>query len=200
MSVLIKTCTNAEAVAFLPRLAELRIAVFREYPYLYEGNMAYEMEYLHSFLHVRDVVLVVALDGDRVVGVSTGMPLSGQPQGVQQPWIAAGENLSDIFYLSESVLQKEYRGQGIGVRFFEERENWARQLGFAHTAFCAVIRPQDDSWRPRGYVPLDAFWHHRGYRRKEGYICQMSWQMVYETEETEKSLQFWSKDLLLDKP
>ena len=200
MSVCIKTCTNEEAAAFLPRLAELRIAVFREYPYLYEGNMAYEMEYLHSFLHVRDVVLVVALDGDRVVGVSTGMPLSGQPLLVQQPWVTAGESISDIFYLSESVLQKEYRGQGIGVRFFEEREAWARQLGFVRTAFCAVIRPPDDPWRPVDYVPLDAFWHNRGYQPKKGTICQMSWQMVYETEETEKSLQFWSKDLLLDKP
>ena len=200
MSLSVLSYTNAEAMAFLPELAKLRIEVFREYPYLYEGNLEYELAYLASFVHTSEVVLVVAFDGKNVVGVSTGMPLSGQPDEVQQPWMAAEQPISDVFYLSESVLKKEWRGQGIGVRFFEERERWARHLGFSYAAFCAVIRPADDPWKPEGYVPLDAFWQHRGYQRMEGYVCQMRWQMIYETAETNKALQFWRKDLRLDYP
>jgi GNAT superfamily N-acetyltransferase len=44
-------------------------------------------------------------------------------------------DLSRIFYFGESVLLSQYRGQGVGVRFFEEREKAARDHGYSQTAF-----------------------------------------------------------------
>ena len=98
------------------------------------------------------------------IGASTAIPLKYETDEVKRPFIEHGYDLNDVFYCSESVLDKNYRGLGIGVRFFEEREAHAAELGgFKHITFCCVERPADHPRRPADYVPLDAFWNKRGY-------------------------------------
>ncbi len=112
---------------------------------------------------------------------------------MKKPFLDAGIDISRIFYFGESVLEKAYRGQGIGIAFFQGRE--AQAAGYVTTAFCAVIRPPDHPLRPKEYVPLDEFWRHRGYRPRPGLVCSMSWRDIGESAETQKHLQFWTKDL-----
>lgn len=181
---------------FIPELARLRIEVFRDFPYLYDGSLEYERSYLERLVHCPESILVVAFDADKVVGVSTGLPLEAETDNVQRPWIEKGVDITRIFYYGESVLQKEYRGMGVGVRFFEEREKWARSLRrFDIITFCAVIRPQNHPLKPPGYIPLDAFWTKRGFTKTAHTICQMSWQDRGEATESKKSLHFWTKPL-----
>ncbi len=148
----------------IPDLARLRIEVFRDFPYLYDGDFEYEKKYLQTYLDCPESVIVLAFDGDEVVGASTAMPMKNETAEIQKPFIENGYNLDEVFYCSESVLNKNYRGLGIGVRFFEEREAHAAELGgFKHITFCCVERPIDHPRRPADYVPLDAFWNKRGY-------------------------------------
>ena len=177
----------------LPDLARLRVEVFREFPYLYDGDTAYEQKYLRIYAETPGAAVIVAHDGERVVGVSTCLPLAAEHPPVQQPFLDAGMDVSRIFYFGESVLEKAYRGRGIGVTFFQARE--AQAAGYATTAFCAVIRPPDHPLRPKDYVPLDQFWRHRGYRPRPELVCTMSWRDITETQESPKRLQFWTKDL-----
>ena len=60
---------------YIPELAELRIRVFRDFPYLYDGDLTYEEKYLQTYIEAPDSVIVLAFDGDHVVGASTGIPL-----------------------------------------------------------------------------------------------------------------------------
>ncbi len=198
MSVQVKTFQGAAAEPYLSDLARLRIAVFREYPYLYKGSLEYEEQYLASFLGVERAVIVVAFAAGRVVGVSTGMPLEEETADIRQPWLDRGASTAPFFYFSESVLLPAYRGRGIGVQFFAGREAWAQHLGFPQAVFCAVVRPEDHPLRPADYVPLDRFWKNRGYEKKAGYECRISWKEVGEEAETPKVLQFWEKRLLSD--
>ncbi len=193
--MIVKTFTGESARPYLPRVAGLRIRVFREYPYLYDGTMAYEEKYLQSFIRSEKSIVVVAFDDEEVVGASTGIPLGAEPYAIQKPWIKGGHEIDCIFYLSESVLLKRYRGRGVGLRFFEERESWARKLGFERAVFCGVIREPDHPARPADYLELNGFWKKRGYQRKEGYTCKMSWKEISERSESEKELQFWWKNL-----
>ena len=196
MSVSIITLPGSEAQAYLGDVARLRITVFREYPYLYEGNKTYERKYLRGYLESAESVLVLAKDGDKVVGASTGIPLSCEPVSLQMPFLEKGFDARRIYYFGESVLLPDYRGQGIGVRFFEERENWALALPQVTTAaFCGVVRPDHHPLRPSGYKPLDDFWTNRGYALAEGMLGKLSWKEINETEETEKPMQFWIKKL-----
>ena len=74
MTVVIEALRGEAARAVLPAVAALRIEVFREYPYLYEGSRDYEERYLAPYATGRSVI-VVARDGDDVVGASTALPL-----------------------------------------------------------------------------------------------------------------------------
>ncbi len=177
----------------LPQLARLRIEVFRDWPYLYDGTLEYEERYLGKFVDMPDHVAICAFDGETLVGASTAAPLRHEHDEFTAPFAAAGQAVEDIFYFSESVLLSAYRGQGLGHAFFDGRERHAHALGYARTAFCGVIRPEDHPARPAGYRPLDAFWRKRGYRPLEGIIARFSWLDVGEREETEKPMQFWGK-------
>jgi len=186
--------TGPELADLLPELARLRIAVFREFPYLYDGELSYEERYLRTYILAPQSVIVLARDGGRVVGASTATALNAEEMHVQRPFIKGGYDPGTIFYLGESVLLPEYRGRGIGVRFFEEREAHARALGgFQLYAFCAVERPADHPRRPADYRPLDHFWRHRGYQRHPELTTQFRWRDLDETEESPKPMVFWLK-------
>jgi len=191
----IEVLTGARLTAHLPDVARLRIEVFRAFPYLYDGDFESEARYLRSFASSPDAVIVGAFDGETVVGASTAGPLATQMDDFTAPFKARGEDMSRYFYFGESVLQRAFRGQGIGVRFFEAREAHARECGASIAAFCAVVRADDHPARPEDYVPLDAFWRKRGYAPVQGLACRLDWREVGEVDEIRHEMQFWTKRL-----
>jgi GNAT superfamily N-acetyltransferase len=195
MSLAVEPLTGEALRGRLDDLARLRIEVFRDYPYLYDGDLAYERRYLASFASSRDAMIAVASDDGVVVGASTCAPLADQAPEIVTPFRAHGDNVADIFYFGESVLRLSHRGRGIGVRFFDLREAHARSRGYGMSVFCAVVRPDMDPRRPADHVSLDAFWAHRGYALLEGYQCEIVWRELDEAEESAKRMQFWFRRL-----
>lgn len=183
-----------DLIEHISDLARLRIEVFRDFPYLYDGDFEYEKKYLQTYIDCPESVIVLAFDGDVVVGASTAMPMKNETTEIQKPFIENGYKLEDVFYCSESVLNKNYRGLGIGVRFFEEREAHAESLGgFKYITFCCVQRPENHPRRPADYVPLDAFWNKRGYVKHPELHTKYVWKDLDDTEETAKPMTFWLK-------
>ena len=181
---------------WLDDVARLRIAVFRDWPYLYDGDLAYERDYLDAYARSVGSVFVLAQDGERVVGAATGLPLADDADAFQRPWRDAGWPVDEVFYFGESVLLPEYRGQGIGHRFFDEREAHAQALGgFTCTSFCAVDRDPADPRRPPGHRGNEAFWTKRGYVRQPGLAMRLSWREAGDAADSEKSLTFWRRPL-----
>ncbi|MFN0059585.1 MAG: GNAT family N-acetyltransferase [Planctomycetota bacterium] len=179
----------------LPALARLRIAVFREFPYLYDGDLAYEERYLRVYSDSPGSVFVLAADGERIVGVSTGLPLLDAEPNFIAPFVEQRFRPEQVFYFGESVLERGYRGRGIGVLFFAEREAHARRLGdFRYTTFCAVDRAPNHPRRPRDYVPLDDFWRKRGYERQPELTTDLSWRDLDESAASPKRMTYWLKD------
>lgn len=182
--------------ARLGDLARLRIEVFRDFPYLYEGSLDYEARYLDTYVRSLGSVIVAAMEGSTIVGAATGVPLVHEPEYVSSPLQNAGLDVSRIFYFGESVLRKDYRGRGVGISFFSSREAHARALGiYTHAVFCGVERPTDHPRRPPDYVPLDAFWEKRGYCRLGSVKAFFSWRDVGDEAETAKPMQFWIKEI-----
>lgn len=195
MAVTITCVTGAAIAPHLPALAALRIGVFREYPYLYEGTLAYEAGYLASYAASPDALVVLAQDGDRVVGASTAMPLLQHTEALAPTLAAGGVDPSTVCYFGESVLDRAHRGHGLGRAFFDERERHARAGGFSVAAFCAVERPADHPARPADYAPHDAFWTRRGFVRRPDLRTEMTWLDLGEAVPTAKPMVFWLKDL-----
>lgn len=191
----VRALTGEALSAALDDVARLRITVFRDWPYLYDGDLDYERRYLQSYRHSDRAIVVGAFDGDRLVGAATGAPLADHAEDFAAAFDGTGLDLSQIFYCAESVLLPDYRGRGVGHAFFDLREAHARALSFAKCAFCGVQRPADHPMRPAGYRPLDPFWRARGYAPLPGVIAQFLWKDLGEESETLKPLQFWIRDL-----
>jgi GNAT superfamily N-acetyltransferase len=190
------TLTGSDIVPFAGDLARLRMDVFRDFPYLYDGDLEYEERYLRSYSDSPESIFVVAMDGDLAIGMSTGIPLDHETEEFRQPFIEYGYDVSRIFYFGESVLLKPYRRKGLGRPFYAEREAYARRLGrFDLLAFCVVERPPYHPARPDDFVPLDAYWRSMGFDVHPELRTHFSWREIGEEEESPKPMVFWLKDL-----
>ena len=176
-------------------LARLRIEVFRDFPYLYDGTPAYEEGYIKGLAGARDAIIAAAEDEGRIVGCATGSALQGHHEEFAAPFAAHGYDPAEVFYCAESVLLAAYRGRGLGHKFFDFREAHARERGYKYSAFCAVARPADHPLRPAGYAPLDAFWQKRGYAKVPGMLANFHWKDIDQAGETEHSMQFWLRGI-----
>ena len=194
MSVTVRTLTGAEIGAALGDLAALRIRVFAAYPYLYDGDAAYEAEYLAEYAAAADAVLVAAFEGPRIVGAATAAPMIHQKAEFREPFAARGLDVDRLFYFGESVLLPEYRGLGVGHAFFDHREAQAKACGANAACFAAVIRPEDHPARPSSYVPHDAFWTKRGYALVPGLVTELGWKEHGEQGESLKAMQYWLRN------
>lgn len=195
MTLAIRALTGADLDRFLPDVARLRMQVFRDWPYLYEGSFEYEHRYLQSYRDSAGAILVGAFDGSSLVGVATGTPMEDHADDFARAFESTGYALGDIFYCAESVLLPEFRGKGIGHAFFDEREAHARRLGRRYAAFCAVVRPDNHPLKPIGYRPLDLFWRKRGYEMLPGVFAEFQWTDINQKEQSRKKLQFWIREL-----
>jgi GNAT superfamily N-acetyltransferase len=188
---IIQTLRGADILPWLDTLADLRIRVFRDWPYLYDGSRDYERQYLEDYASSPHSVVVLALENNQALGCSTGLPLVDADPDFQQPFRAEGFDLTGIFYFGESVLDPAWRGRGLGHRFFDEREAHASELGFSITCFCAVSRPNDHPLRPNQYRSLEEFWRKRGYLPRPDLETSFSWKDIDQEVETSKPMRFW---------
>ncbi|HOV59359.1 MAG TPA: GNAT family N-acetyltransferase [Rhodanobacteraceae bacterium] len=188
---------SGDAVApHLDAVAALRIAVFRDWPYLYDGDAAYEAKYLATYARSPRSLFVLAFDGGRVVGASTAIPLADETDAFRAPFLERGIEPERVYYFGESVLLHAYRGRGLGHRFFDEREAQAQRLGgFRLTAFCAVERAADDPRRPPDHRGNEAFWSKRGYVRQEDMFCVLEWRECGASAPSTHRLRFWMRAL-----
>ena len=195
MSVQVRVLSGAALDTALGDVARLRIEVFREFPYLYDGNAAYEAEYLSLYREAPGAIVVAAMAEGRIVGAATGLPLNAADAAFAGPVSAGGLDPERTFYCAESVLLSPYRGRGIGHAFFDAREDRARDLGMTQAVFCAVERPEDHPARPADYRSLEPFWRKRGYRPLAGAAAEFSWKDVGDDTERRHRLNFWWRAL-----
>jgi len=195
-AVSVETLTDrATREAALDDLARLRIAVFREWPYLYDGSLDYERRYLAHFLDEPGAALVVARADGRIVGAATASPMSGQAAAFRAPFEARGDDVARLCYFGESVLLPGYRGHGIGHAFFDRREAAARAQGAVASCFCGIIRPADHPLRPADARDLAPFWRKRGYAPADGVTARYDWKDIDQPMETSHPMQFWHRAL-----
>ena len=174
-AVEIRPVSGIAVEPWLDELADLRIRIFRDYPYLYDGSVEY----------------------NRLIGAATGLPLSDADPEFVAPFERHGPPPEQVFYFGESVLLPEYRGEGVGHRFFDLRELYAQDFGYSLTAFCAVVRDPAHPRRPSDYRSLEPFWRGRGYRPEPALTARFPWKDLGDSEETEKTMQFWMRDATL---
>lgn len=190
--------SGADIESVFDALAALRIAVFRDYPYLYEGNVDYERAYLQTYFKAERAFLFAVYDNQEMVGATTCIPLKNETTEVRKPFEDAGFDVASVFYFGESILLPAYRGLGLGHRFFDEREDHAKSFGdYSLTCFCSVDRGTNHPSKPQDYRSNDIFWTKRGYRQEPALQSTMEWPDIGEDASSPKTMIFWTKSLSL---
>jgi hypothetical protein len=196
MTVRLATLTGRKVAPLLPDFARLCTEVFREWPHLYDGDGRYDPEHLDALAASPRSALVVAYDGEMLVGASTCLPMTDTASEYRAPFLAHGWPADRFFYLAESVLRPAYRGQGVGAAFFALREAHIRAVSACDFAcFYTTQRPDDHPSRPATAASLDAFWRRHGYAPVPDFPCTIRWKEIGKDNESDLAMQVWVKSL-----
>jgi GNAT superfamily N-acetyltransferase len=188
--------TGAETESVFDELAALRITVFRDYPYLYEGTTRYEKEYLRIYSRSERAFIAALYYHDTMVGATTCLPLIEETEELKNPFLKKSLDLARIFYFGESIILPAHRGKGFGHLFFDEREAHAKSYGtYTHTCFCSVDRGTSHPLRPAGYRSNEALWLKRGYQPMPSLRTEMKWPDIGELISTAKPMLFWIREI-----
>ena len=160
--------SSDQRMAMSKRLAEWRVKYFREFPYLYEGNLEYENEYTSIYISDDHSGFFVAEDAEEMVGIISGVPL-------QNPFMTeaatifkdTGLDPSAFYYIGEIMVHSGYRGQGIARKLMQHQEQFALDKGYTGSCFMAVERADDDPLRPEHYRNPAWIWQEAGYQKTD---------------------------------
>ncbi len=186
--------SGKEILEIIDELASLRIEVFKEFPYLYEGDFEYEKKYLEIYVNSPRSRIWLLKKGEEVIGATTCIPMSDESDEFKKDFLDIGFQIDRIFYFGESIIRKNHRGSKVGPRLFQYREDHAKKMipDLEYTCFAAIERG-DHPKRPTGYRPLDDFWNRLGYVKDERLRVEYPWTDVGESEESLKILYYWMK-------
>jgi len=175
-------------------IAQLRIDIFKEYPYLYDGDLESEAKYLKKFTHAKDAITVVLKDDERVVGAITGLPLQYEEEAMLKPWREGEIAITKIYYFSEILLYEAYRGQGLGQELFDTAQEWVQNY-HRYDYFTLATVDREIDLAPQSYHPTDSFWLRNGYVKQSDKIAYLTWRDLDKAQEDAKPMHFWTKKL-----
>lgn len=187
--------TGSSAAGSLNGLASLRLDIFREYPYLYEGLREDELRYLRLYNETPDAFVITVTDAGNIVGAATGVPLCHEQRELIEPFAETPYNVAEIFYVGELLFYLAYRNQGLGLNLVKQVEEHVRSLGKYRYLTCAtVVRPDNHPLRPADYIPIEKFLNRTGFSPLPGVTTRFTWR---ETDgvSCNHPMQFWIKVL-----
>jgi GNAT superfamily N-acetyltransferase len=188
--------TGAAIADVLDSLATLRLAIFPEYPYLYQGRREDELTYLGTYAEAPDACVILAYDGHTVIGAATGMPIIHEDAQMLNAFAGASFSLNEVYYVGELLFRPAYRNCGLGQKLLDRLESHIRSLGRYRTLTCATVeRPDDHPLRPLNYIPITRFLARTGFDRLTGVATSFMWR---ETDGVKRDhpMQFWIKELI----
>ena len=178
-----QTYTGAAIAQGTAAFQHLHVAVFHDWPYLFQGDPA-SPAYIAYYADIPRAALFVATRAGEPVAAATCLPLDDESANVQAPFLERGWDPARFFYFGEGIVLEAWRGKRLGVRLFAD-----------YAIFCSVRRPHDHKLRPADPHTNDVFWRRRGYVPLPGVACTMRWTDRGEAEPSAHTLDFWIKSL-----
>jgi len=189
--------TGHQFTQHINAIAHLRIAIFKEYPYLYDGKLADEATYLKSYAASKNTLLIIAKDQGKIVGAITGIPLAETDEIFRMPFEKYHFSVHSIFYLGEILLFKEYRGKGVGYKMYKMLEDLVRKnKQYEKIAIAEVLRDENDPRKPHNYVSVHKLWERLGFIEHPELIVQIPYKEIDSEKKVPHSLIFSFKDLI----
>ena len=197
MAITEQILTGSAVDDCLNDIASLRIEIFREFPYLYDGRCEEELNYLKLYSVTPDSFVIIVKEGEKVAGAATGMPLRHESTELVDPFSGTSYPVDEIFYVGELLFYPEHRNHGMGMQVVRMVEEQVRSYSTYRYLTCAtVVRPDNHPLRPADYIPIDRFLAHTGFNLLTGITTSFTW---LETDGVRRShpMKFWIKELLV---
>jgi len=189
--------TGSAVETCLEELASLRVNIFHEYPYLYDGYREDELKYLRLYMETPEAFVLSATDSGAMIGAATGIPLRYEQNMLIDPFACTSYPVDKLFYIGEVLFYPSYRDRGLGVRLLNRIDEYVRNLGNYRYLTCAtVVRPENHEQRPENYVPIDRFLSRTGFIKLQGITTSFAWKEI-DGSNREHPMQFWVKGLCL---
>lgn len=186
--------------SYIDYISCLRIETFREFPYLYVGELEYEQAYIKSYQSDKQAMLAIARSDGNIAGISTGIPLGSDSEITSDAKEAfKNENINDYYYYREVIVHPEYRGLGLTTKLYTAQDAVIRTRGYKFTSILTVVRALDHPLKPKGYQSTDTLWEHLGFFKKQLRV-KYHWptiQMDGSVKDQDHELELWVKNLAL---
>lgn len=194
-----KLLKGREIPPYIDEVAKFRMQNFKEFPYLYAGDDAYEKEYLQSYVNDPKAILLTGFNANNeIIAISTGIPVISNADLLavaKDLFIANHLNPAHYFYIGETIIHASYRNKGLYSKIVALREQAARDLGFDNICFLSVVREANHPQQPANYRSPEAIFNHCGYK-KSNMIIHYHWPTI-QADNTivnqEHALTFWLK-------
>jgi GNAT superfamily N-acetyltransferase len=191
----LKAVTGEEAEKYFESIANLRINLYQDFPYLYKGNLEGERSYLHTYFTSQNSHVLLVFDHEKLVGFSNSIPLSEESDWLVKPFEKKGLDPKDFYYMSEVTLRPPYRGKGFLRKFFEYHEMQARLRGFSKIIFMSLKREPSHPLWPKYYRHLDPIWEHYGFQLIPDFDVVFLWNQIDTNKEETNRLNLWVKSV-----
>ncbi len=191
--------TGKDLESILPFVAQQRIELFREYPYLYEGNLTEEMNYLEWFAKLPHTAMAVAYHDKQPVGFVSGTSFKDFDthfKGSCDVFLKADLKPEEYYYITEGIVVPEHRGNALALKLSALIEGYAKKIGF--TKGCFVDESHDKHpLKPANYYSLETAFKKAGYI-KSPLSIKFNWvtrQVAGQARDQEHELYYWMKNI-----
>ena len=184
-----------EILPYKEAVADVGLAVFREYPYFFEGTVSEYLDYLLMGANSKHSLFVIAEQDNQVIGVIWGVPVVDYTLDMIHMFSTHGIEPSKLFYLSGLTVLRDYRGRDVGYILYRKFENEVKKQGiYPLLTYCEVIQSSDRA-SPIDYVGLDSYASRIGFVKHPELMCYWSWREVDSLQIKEHPMVFWIKNL-----
>jgi len=174
---------------YIDCLGKFRISIFRDFPYLYDGDISYERKYLGRYAQSESAVLCLVDDEHGLRAACTGIPLRDEEDASKS--VFSVEEVANIFYIGEVMIRADARRGGLGQKLLSEMIDLAAADGYRQIVLFTVDRGFDPPLRPERYWSPEPLWRKFGFERDPEKRVLFSWKDVGSDVATAKPMSVW---------
>ena len=201
MGITVEIYIGQDSTDYIDTISKLRVDVFKEYPYLYEGELCYEKNYMLGYTTDKQAMIAIARVDGKLAGVSTGIPLISNSEIVvdaKKVFLQEKIEIGDYYYYGEVIVLPEYRGRGLTTKLYAAQNELIKSWGFKHVCILTVVREIDHPLKPVDYKSPEKMWEHLGFFRNK-LITDYHWPTIQadkSVKDIKNTLEFWTKQLI----
>lgn len=183
-NIKIEVFHGPEIAPYIKDIASLCNSIYRDAPYLYNGEDADYNTYVESYTESNDTIICLAFDQQEIIGLALGMPMEQSRDLYKPTLIEHGFDLQTMYYFGEFGLRNGYQNRGIEISLYAHMEKTIRESG----AFDKIA-----IWEIEG--SKNKFLSEFGFLLHPELNFHISWTHIGDTQETEHLATYSIKNL-----